>query len=124
MEDIDVSKIKIDNDKGGEEFTDAAVKESKHQDEISKNNAKVDVRSQLVSSAKLLVQATTYFIIAVGSLYLLSILFAPYCKAMCFAYDTLENLLFKVINILPWLLLFIFGDKSKLQTFIKSNDNN
>jgi len=95
------------------------VTKAKEENEAAEHNDKQDVRGHIVRIFKRILSAGSIFIIAVMFIYFISLVLEPFVLNVGLVKKNFEMLFFKIIELLPWVLLFIFGDKAKIFNFLK-----
>jgi hypothetical protein len=64
------------------------------------------------------------FVIFVSIAYFVTLVAEPFDPKAVIIKHNFEKLFYAIANILPWLLLFIFGDTAKIKMLLKSNNGN
>ena len=109
------SKDKLKSDDKQFSKTEAA----RINEEASKHEAKTTIRKHIVGNFRHLITALKCFIVFILLVYSVSMIIEPYFEEWVQIKKTFETIFYKIIELLPWILLFVFGDSSKVKEFLK-----
>ena len=92
------------------------------ENEISKYDAVIGIRRHISGGFIILIYASVLFIIIVAILYLLALVEASMDDKYGKLFENIEKIFYKIIELLPWVLLFLFGDHTKIKQFLKNKN--
>jgi hypothetical protein len=102
-------------------YSNKEVENSKNKEKQSQHDAKTTIRKHIVSNAKHIITTIKFFIVFIFLMYSVSMVCESLCEPCVKINENFEVLFFKMLELLPWLLLFIFGDTSKVKDFLNTN---
>lgn len=112
-------KIKRHND---DIIRNNPVATKEKENEISKYDAVIGIRRHISSGFIILIYASVIFIIIVTSLYILALIGSSMYDRYDELFKNIEKIFYKIIELLPWVLLFLFGDHTQIKQFLKNKN--
>lgn len=112
-------KIKEHNN---DTIKDNPVTTKEKENEISKYDAVIGIRKHISLGFIILIYASVFFIILVSILYMLALIGSSMYDRYDDLFKNIEKIFYKIVELLPWVLLFLFGDHTQIKQFLKNKN--
>ena len=100
-----------------------SVKDAKENNTANKFNSESAVRSHVVKGVIALIYGFVVFTLFLGTAYLISIIGEPFYTSLSQIKNSITPLFSDMFKIVPWVLLFIFGDSHKIKSLISKEED-
>lgn len=88
--------------------------------ENSKFDAIIGIRKHISIGLIILIYSGILFVFIISLFYLWSLFFSSMGNEYTLLFDNTRKILIEILSILPWILLFFFGDHSQMKSFLKN----
>lgn len=99
------------------------VKDAKAKNDANKFNSESAVRSHVVKGVVALVYGFVIFSLLLGITYFIAIVGEPFYTSLIQIKNSITPLFSDIFKIVPWVLLFIFGDSHKIKSLISKEED-
>ncbi len=97
----------------GAEEIDRIV-EAQTDEQVEHYNSRREIRKSIGKASVMLVWSASIFAVIISCIYIGCLAAEPYVEHVKEVKENFEILFFKMFDLLPWILLFLFGDIKKL----------
>jgi len=105
----------------GEEEIDR-IAEAQTDEQVEHYNSRREIRKSVGKASVVLIWATSIMAIVIMCIYVGCLAVEPFVDHLHEVRENFEKLFYKMIDIAPWVLLFLFGDIKKLSDSVLHRD--
>lgn len=98
------------------------VKDAIADEAASQHDAKRVLRGHIVTALKWIIYGGAILVLVVAFTYISSMIFEPFYPVVSKIKSNFEVIFYKMLELLPWVLLFVFGDTSKLKKLLSNGE--